>query len=218
MNEKIEQILKEFNEIRRKKNKLTPIDISILLIGAISYSAIWFVIFFYNKITFMSPTRITVISILIIISAMLYSIYRAYYEKEREYSHEDLKKIDCILRKHKVNTQKKRELLKLVIANSIESQKGKVLGISVLTGLMLSPVCFYVIDVILENGFIIKYLKCQKRWIRGPWFGYYIIVSLSMLFLICLINILHISINEEKNQKKDFLHVIDEINLWDKFI
>lgn len=162
----------------------------------------------------MLAITIALVSILSIIFVIWYCVIRADYEKKIEYSSEDLNNINRVLKRNKINTRDKRDLLKQVISNSIKPKVDKLLGMSILTGLILSPVYFYIIDQILEQGLIIQYK--EEVWSFGPFFVLYIIIVGAALLAIGLINIVRIALNGKEFKKKDLICAIDEINLWKK--
>lgn len=212
MREIVNEILGRFNEIRKKRMKMTIIEKIIVFVFAFGTVAtvitVWVDRGLGNKVS----QQIAMWGMIITLISLFFMIAFAEHDKGPEFHLEDLQRINTILKDKEIKSKEERNLLEQVIRNSIDTATKKIHGMSIATGLLLSPVYFYIIDEILEAGWILNFKN--GIWSFGKGMAVYIEIVMYALFVIGAINIIRIQKDRDSSIKKDLLKAIDEINLW----
>lgn len=212
MREKMNEILKEFNEIRKKRTEMTLTERIVVVVFVLGLLVTVITIWIDRGLNNEMSQQIAMWGMIITLISLFFMIILAGHDKGLEFSLEDLQDINEVLNDKKIKNKEERKLLKEVISNSIETATKKLHGMSVATGLLLSPVYFYIIDEILDTGWILK-LE-DGVWNLGKGMVVYIEIVMYALFIIGAINIIRIQKDKNNSVKKDLLKAIDEINLW----
>lgn len=172
MTNKMNEILKEFNAIRKGKSKPTIIGKIIIAIYFVSIIVEIITFCFDNKLSTNLSQQLAIGGLMVAFISLFLMIRMADHEKEPNYNFNELKKINDILNNKKIVKTEEREILKKIITNSINHKGEKLVGVSALTSLLLSPVYFYFIDIILKQGLILAYDNGNIYF--GPYMPIYI--------------------------------------------
>ena len=212
MTGRINRILEQFKQIQKARSKITTVGrISIYTFFTSDIITIITTIIDKDLSTVLAQ-RVTTWGMLIALIALFMMIGIADHEQAPIFEIDDLKRIDIILNNEKISTPEARLIFKEVVKNSIKPKVEKFVGISVVTGLLLSPVYFYIIDAILKNGWIVKVQNGML--VFGTGMSTYIRIVMCAYLVVGAANVMRIRTNRDNKIKGHMLTVIDEIELW----
>ena len=212
MSQVIIDILEDFRPIRYERNTLPNAGKCSIGLFIGSVLAILFSIVDEYKSSNIIGEHFTLCAMVALLISSFAMIIIADYEPAPKFDFEDLRKVDAILAGKKIETKEERELLKSIIGTSVKTETKKLIGINIFVSLLLSPVYFYVINIILEADLIIA--LNTEGFVFGEWILLYIEAIIYFICAIIIINIIRIMKDSETYAKKDLLQIIDEIELW----